>query len=479
MILGFFTLLIAMAISAVAAYYSILGLIAIFAAAALPVIVMGGVLEAGKLMAAVWLHKNWHRASALYKMYLVPAVAFLMLLTSMGVFGFLSKAHLDQGLPTADIAAQVALIDERIKAQQENIDVTKKVITQLDTAVDQVLERSTSERGARRAAELRKEQAKERSQLQDDIDAAQKEIAKLREEKAQVTVELRQLEAEVGPLKYVAELIYGENPNENLLDKAVRWVIILIVVVFDPLAVVLLLAATRQFEWAKSDREKKRLADKSEKIDTRIANQAAKISELETKLREQTRLEALVNEKQEQIERLTEQYEKKFNEAEDLRAELGNSQKDPNLIAELDEKVRRLQSQEIELIEARKMLVSMQNDQEKLQKLYEKALERNHSSLTTVTENTEESAREIRVEFGSVFSRHPSKGDLFIRTDFNPSKLFKWNGDQWLNIGKNTTDAYLIDSYVDYLEQQYKSGNYQWSQLSAGEKEALEQRGIS
>ena len=226
MFLTFLTLLIAIFISAVSAYYSILGLVSIFAAASLPVIIMGGSLEAGKLMAALWLHKNWKRASIQFKLYLVPAILFLMLLTSMGVFGFLSKAHVDQGVPTGNVAAQIELVDTKIETQRENINASRKVLSQMDGAVDQVLARSTGEQGARNANTLRQQQAKDRAKLSDDISKAQTAIATLNEEKSKIRQQLRLAEAEVGPIKYIAQLIYGDNPDANLLERAVSWVII-------------------------------------------------------------------------------------------------------------------------------------------------------------------------------------------------------------------------------------------------------------
>ena len=288
MILGFLTLLIALAISAVSAYFSILGLVAIFAAAVGPVIIMGSAIELGKLATAVWLHKNWHRAGLSYKLYLVPALVFLMLLTSMGTYGYLSKAHVDQGVPTGNVQAQLGLIDTKIDSQRENINAARKNIKQLDDSVDQVLARSTSEQGAARSAQLRRSQAKDRSALQTEIEAAQKSIAQLQEERAKISVEMRKVEAEVGPIKYVAALIYGDNPNADLLERAVRWVIMLIVVVFDPLAIVLILAGSRQIEWGRQEwsarRERKLKApldwsDDAPQVDEQPTSQVSELTE--------------------------------------------------------------------------------------------------------------------------------------------------------------------------------------------------------
>jgi len=246
--IAYLTLLMGLAISGVAVYYSVIGLTAIFAAAALPVIIMGTTLEISKLVATLWLKQNWSKAPFLIKTYLVLAIAILMFITSMGIFGFLSAAHLDQTTPTGDVAARIELIDIKIQAQKDNIDASQKVLVQMDRAVDEVLARSKTEQGARNAANLRKQQAKERSQLTDDISKAQKEIAGLNEERSLVAKELRAVEAKVGPIKYIAAMIYGQDPDANLLEKAVTWVIVILVVVFDPLAVVLLLASQVSFQ---------------------------------------------------------------------------------------------------------------------------------------------------------------------------------------------------------------------------------------
>ena len=241
------TLLSGLSISAVAVWYSVAGLISIFAAAVIPIAIMGVVLEIGKLVATVWLKQNWSIAPKIIRTYLFTAVIVLMLITSMGIFGYLSKAHLDQAVPTGDVAAKVALLDEKIKTERENIEASRRALAQMDASVDQTLARSNDERGADKAAQLRRQQARERQVLQNEIAKSQKAIAGLNEERAPIAAELRKVEAEVGPIKYIAALIYGDNPDNNLLERAVRWMIILIVVIFDPLAVVLLLASQYSF----------------------------------------------------------------------------------------------------------------------------------------------------------------------------------------------------------------------------------------
>ena len=254
-IIAWLALLSGLTISAVAIWYSVAGLVSIFAAAVVPIIVMGVVLEISKLIATVWLKINWTRAPVFIRSYLIAAIAILMLITSMGIFGFLSKAHSDAGLVSGDVQAKIAVYDEKIKTERENIDANRKALKQMDEAVDQVMGRSSDEKGADKAVAIRRAQQKERGRLLADITTAQQKITALNEERAPIAAEVRKVEAEVGPIKYIANFIYGDNPEANVLEKAVTWVIIIIVVVFDPLAVILLLASQYSFQWFRTARE--------------------------------------------------------------------------------------------------------------------------------------------------------------------------------------------------------------------------------
>ena len=417
MFLGILTLLVALSISVIAAYYSIVGLTAIFAAAFLPIVLMGSVLEVGKLLATVWLHQNWKRAPGAIKYYLTTAVVVLMFITSMGVFGFLSKSHIEQSAIGGEQLAQMEVIDEKlitidskisrwtedierlnkggqnirvdnlikleqdridqarksiepqIKAQndkipmyqaqadkeikqqkerladaksrsEQTIDIATKRLKVLDDEVNAYLKQGTVKGGVftadtdnvAKGKELRKEQKPERDKLNNQIEQAKKneigvasrvqreitkinrkladqiadvenriseirksiqptidlanknierhtkdagtgskevevkieqlekkiadiqpEKDKLRDAKFQFEKKYRQFEAEVGPVKYIAELIYGE-ADRTLLEDAVRWVIIIIVAVFDPLAVCLVLAGTMTISWWREER---------------------------------------------------------------------------------------------------------------------------------------------------------------------------------------------------------------------------------
>lgn len=240
-------------LSAVAIYYSVIGLTAVFAAAFWPIVVMGATLEIAKLVAASWLKMYWERIPKMMKFYMTTAVVVLMLITSMGIFGFLSKAHLDQNIVSGDVQNKIAIIDEKIQTERDNIDAARKALAQMDAQVNERLSRSTDDKGAERAVQIRRQQQTERTRLQNDISRAQSNIARLNEEAAPVRAEVRKVEAEVGPIKYIAKLIYGDNPDTNILEKAVTWVIMIIVFVFDPLAVLMLLSAQMTWQWRKEN----------------------------------------------------------------------------------------------------------------------------------------------------------------------------------------------------------------------------------
>ena len=211
----FLTLLCALALSGIAAYYSVIGLAAIFTGAFWPIVFMGSVLEASKLVTTSWLYRNWKNCPLLLKSYLTFAVVILMVITSMGIFGFLSKAHIDS---TMDAGANT--IEVKTLVQQEKI-----VKERLDYLLARAKDPSTAS-----------------NRLDNQIQSTQKELAEINKKKLPLLKESNKLTAEVGPIKYVGDMIYGTD-DDNSLDKAVRLVIMLIMVVFDPLAVLLLIAA--------------------------------------------------------------------------------------------------------------------------------------------------------------------------------------------------------------------------------------------
>lgn len=239
----FLTFLTAIALSGVAGYYSVIGLAAIFPGSYLPVIIMGSVLEASKLVTVSWLYNNWKQCPILIKTYLCMAVTILMLITSMGIFGFLSKAHLEHSSDSSPLLNKISILDEKIKTEKENIDANRKILKQFDEIVDQTMGRTTDEKGTDKAQAIRRTQQKDRSRILQEIQQSQTTIAKYSEERAPLSNELKKTEADVGPIKYIAALLYNQAVDTDILDKAVRLVILLIIVVFDPLAVLLLIAA--------------------------------------------------------------------------------------------------------------------------------------------------------------------------------------------------------------------------------------------
>lgn len=244
MIVNYLALGIAILLSFVAAYYSIAGLAVIFSAAMIPVIVMASTLEAGKVVAASWLYRNWNTAPRFIKYYLTVAVVVLMFITSMGIFGFLSKAHLDQTITAGDTTIELKLLDQQIQQEQRRIENAQKSLSALDRLVDQS--------DTQAAINLRSRQERERKLLGAEISAASANIKDLNTKALPLRKENLKLTAEVGPIKYIADLIYGESA-ENVLEKAVRVVILTLVFVFDPLAIMLLLAASHSLNLTKKE----------------------------------------------------------------------------------------------------------------------------------------------------------------------------------------------------------------------------------
>lgn len=515
MIFGIFVLFVAVAISFVSAFYSIWGLTAIFAGAFWPIVIMGSALEVGKIAAALWLHKHWKQATWSYKLYLIPAVCVLMLITSMGIFGGLSKAHLDQSVPSGDIQAQVSIFDEKIKTQRDNIDSDRKALTQLDSAVDQIMARSNDENGATKSAALRRSQQKERASLQNEITAAQKAIVKLQEERAPIASQARKVDAEVGPIKYVAALMYGDNPDQNLLERAVRWVIILIVFVFDPLAIILILAGTKQIEWSQAAKKESTVVvapalqgepsvAPAPTVDIDAVNSAASLASIVPDDTDQLKADAqelaadkarleealkLLHDQSDDLTTLAEHVRLKEQE----RIELENDLKD--LRDEFDQ-VRSAQvasnnEYELELDNLAQQLKKSQEDLAAMADAYESEKVRANGLAVELAQNIgvtfphqtnadnkidfpKADHYQPRTDFGSAFPDSPRRGDMYLRVDFKPSRLFKWNSDKWIQIDKNMTDSYSFnDQYLQFLADKLSTQEYTMDDLSASEQQQV------
>ena len=521
MLYGYFTLFVALTISVVAEFYSIVGLTAIFAAAFWPVVIMGAVLGIGKVTAAVWLKLNWDRAKWTYKLYLVPAVIFLMFLTSMGIFGFLSKAHSDQSLVSGDVTSKIAVYDEKIKTEKENIEANRKALKQMDEGVDQVLGRSTDEKGADKAVALRRSQQKERTRLQNEIFQSQKSIQELNDARAPIAAEVRKVEAEVGPIKYIAAMIYGDNPDANLLESAVRWVIILIVAVFDPLALMLILAAQQSLRWAKEDKEIEannpeinwqertdELLDTFDKApDPWVADVGEKptpeeLSEIESvdphppgwmfdKKEENTpdevnkHTEAVVDNNTDGELSLLEQHpylNKHFAHFQNLTPMVYKPE--PQQSAEI-EPVPDWGTTPITDVVDRPgdyLVPPVEPAASKIPETVKRV--KAPSPVVPETMNVRKKLQADNVEsapikssFGTAFPDRAEKGDMFLRVDYLPNKLFKYNGSKWIEVDKTKTDSYTYDEqYIQYLIEKLQSGEYEIDQLSAAEQDLVAEK---
>ena len=467
MIFGYTILATALLLSLTAAYYSIMGLTAIFSAAAIPVMIMGGSLELGKIVATVWLHNNWQRASWLFKTYLVPAIVFLMLLTSMGIFGYLSKAHLDQNIPSGDAQSKVAIYDEKIKTAKDNIEANRKALKQMDESVDQLMARTTDDTGAQRAANMRRSQAKERGTLQADIQKNQTDVAKFNEERAPLAAEFRKIEAEVGPIKYVAALLYGESADVNVLEKAVRFVIIMIVIVFDPLALCLILAANKQFEWARQGKGGW-IHDKDGTIIG--VTPGTKLNDTEQVLSHTNNVKPVT-----QQEHVKEQVSENITIAQLPVVEVQPIELPLVTVVEIPP-IELPVVTVVEPISAEVPVTEIVSD-EPNPRTIEAAPGRNRGvmySQPVQADNLPALGKASNSDFGNQFPETTEKGDVYLRTDFLPNRLFKFNGNKWIEVSKDTTDVYAYDElYIKYLIEQIDQNRYDPDMLTAIEREQI------
>lgn len=732
MLLGLLILFVALALSGIAAYYSIIGLTAIFAAAVIPIIVMGGVLEVAKLACTVWLHQNWQRARFVMKLYLVPAVAVLMFITSMGIFGFLSKSHIEQSAMGTEQIEQVKVIEDKllraqakverwnaeidrlnrgetsgridglIKREQDRIDkankriqpqidaenakikdfreqaaveveqqnkrlrdaqkrtkddieIAEKRLAQLDKDVAAYTSQGTVKGGVftadvdnvKKGNQLRAQQKPERDELnkainkakqteigvasrvqreitninkrlaeqikgveknvekirasiKNTVDSANANIAKytleagssnknvdkriaelelnieniqpaidgLREEKFVFEKQYRQFEAEVGPVKYIAQLIYGDNPDQNLLEAAVRWVIILIVAVFDPLAIMMLLAATETFAWRRQEKEnvvetvttmpspvpvekaeqvqaeeepeptptdpdgpadeepsETRSEDKSDGGETGVDIEEPKqdnkkvervlhvehivLPEPEEKtyphayeneyvpnpeIEEEIEQHALEHVANEPVEEFVEQEEK----VEEVLVERGfEDEADPEIEEEIDRDIdSHITEEEIQAVEEDifEWKEEDENDPYKRAKRIWKRLNtedtlKNQEQLYNdgvidklpweqYIDAPDETLQQFATNtFGDTFPTHPIKGDTYVKTDVFPSTLHKFNGDQWIEVDKETSGSYVYnDMYIKHLIEKLGTGEYDPELLNDAERTAIEEQ---
>jgi len=675
MYFGYFTLFSALAISAIAAWYSIIGLTAIFAAALIPIIVMGVALETGKVVTAVWLHRNWQRAKIWMRTYLAFATIVLMFITSMGIFGFLSKAHIEQTAANTETVAQIERVtseiarnrsvienaDDRIKRletngvgadantqaqidkEQERIDSAykrvepaiaeqqriidneaglynselarideqmrtlqgyidnneiKKAQGMVGTATDgryglktaqafkdwqarkqeertQLLAKIENSKNSPKSRAARDEIKRIRKTVEDQVAQSNILISRLRSQlgKTQVTnidaevdeqrnrikianaeidtltakkFELesvnRKLEAEVGPVKYIAEFIYGTDADRNTLEEAVRWVIIVLVLVFDPLAICLILAGTQQIAWGREDAKRRQENEylaaipepepDYEQDDGPLTDEQLELIKASTV--EQPENEAEVSKDPEPPEEPKENFpvsEADLTQSNDLPEE----EKEVEEFIEqannlLEEEIQREETSNLdkidrfvypeEIVKNDVVLDSnagfptitthpsdvsegVADDSTHPDTEGEPKVEPVTASLTEAQQEFIQEVRAVSVNkpsgkvlqtmplfhaepdnktviasgFGSVFPEtNLKKGDMFLRTDYLPSKLFRFNGDNWIEISKELSTSYTYDKkYIEYLIEKIKTGEYELEDLSDHEQEQIQE----
>ena len=249
MIQALLPFIIAIALSAIAAFYSVIGLAQIFPGSFWPIILMGSVLEAAKLVTVSWLYNNWEETNRLMKYYFSTAIVLLMAITSMGIFGYLSRAHIESNIVVGANTVQLKTIETQEKIARDKLDY--------------LLARA-------------KDPSTASNKLDKQIQDTQTELTRLTKEKLPLMAEENKLTAEIGPIKYIAEIFYDRN-DAGFIDKAVRLVIFTIIIVFDPLAVLLLIASNQTYKRIKAAEIDpiepfKRKAKKKKKVDTGPTN---------------------------------------------------------------------------------------------------------------------------------------------------------------------------------------------------------------
>jgi hypothetical protein len=577
MILAYLLLLTGLTISSVAIYYSVVGLTAIFSAAAVPIMIMGVSLEVAKLVCATWIKQHWTRVPILMKTYMVIAVIVLMLITSMGIFGFLSKAHNDQNLVSGDVQSRIAIYDEKIKTARDNVEANRKQLRQMDDAVDQVMGRSSDEKGADKAVAIRRNQLKDRAAIARDIEANQKTISKLNDEAAPIRAEVRKVDAEVGPIKYIAAFIYGVAPDASMLERAVTWIIILIVVVFDPLAVIMLLASQMSFGWLKNPaliveqepiqenqikewfayaKKRARFWDKNkdpaEPVDSGeqedlpvFDTQPVEFYPLDVEGEPEEELSEDTPKELDLVEEypfrgqglqpsmpMTASYtqpavndDHAFKDkvladlVRDDNVDLGDfvpvapepvapapipfsgkiykfatnpETGEPDYSTPLEvkditeEEFHNFQIQTGQIpapeLVAEETPVEPVNpvSENELDVLREASPGRNRGVMNThllaEADNAEPLGKASNSGFGNEFPNSPERGDLFLRTDFLPNRLYKFNDKKWIEVDKKATDVYAYNEmYIKHLIDQIDSGNFDVESLSDVEREQISQ----
>ena len=523
MFLNFIALLTAISISSVAAYYSIYGLTAIFSGVFWPIVIMGGVLEVGKIVTTVWLHTYWRDLRYFLKIYMSVAVVVLMFITSMGIFGFLSRAHIEVTSQAGGGELLIKQVELSMSTEQKRIDDARAVMKQMDDAITGLLKGSVTnaDRDNNRTAalttqatKLRESQKKEREALNKSIDESNKRIAELSKEKLKLQQEDLKIQAEVGPVKYIAQLIYDDEvPGQSILEKAVRWVIIIIVAVFDPLAVCMVLGVTMVM----NKRREEKAATKAALHDTMVEVERIIEKEVERLVvdpalieradrAEQELAEALVmleeakNQEPVVVERIVEVPTDKIVEVERI-VEIEKPIeviKEVEVIKEIEKPVEVIREVKVEdtakLEELESEIKNLLKELEQKDLLLADravievdgtandpipaATEATNSILPELDEmlaiRADGISSVLPVKFGSEYPQSAQKGQMFLKLDVMPSQLYKFNGNKWIMVDKDQNASYTADAKViQALINRLQSGETEWDDLTASEQDAL------
>ena len=490
MFLNFIVLLTAISISGVAAYYSIVGLTAIFSGVFIPIIIMGGVLEFGKIVTTVWLHVNWEKVGWPIRWYLSIAVVVLMFVTSMGIFGFLSRAHIDATSSVGDNQLIIEQLDQQIAVERQRISDSQHVIAQMDAAINNILNQSTNaktienQRGnqvANQANTLRNNQKKERDALNKTIDDTNKRIGEINQQKLKLQQSQARVEAEVGPIKYIAQLIYGDSINKDLLEHAVRWVIIIIVAVFDPLAVCLILAVTMAISVNKKEQEheiRQEVGSKNNEEDSRRTQEETATRDISGDT--QGSVPAPIAEPVIQyIDR--EVIVEKIIEVPVVEYKTIEVEK----IVEVEKPVEIFTRVEVEV----EKIVEVIKEVHDHDRMFE--LAREIDNLLGEMKNKDHIIGQLKAEivilenpddfvvndavFGKTLPIGGTTGQLFVQNSSTGLQVHKWNGDNWIPVDKTQNDSYLLDDPItDGIITSLATGELSWDLLTTREQEAIE-----
>jgi multisubunit Na+/H+ antiporter MnhG subunit len=497
MFFGILTLLTALSMATVAAVFAIYGIIAIFAGMPQFALVMGAVIELGKIVGVSWLYRNWNEPTKI-KYFMAPLVLVAMLLTSMGIFGLLSKAHLEQTSPVANNEIQIERLDQQIAREQSRIIDAEQVISQLDQSVQALIEFDRI-RGPDGAIAVRESQADQREVLRLTIDTAQTEVDGLEDQKLELTQQLQAIELEVGPIKYIAELIY--NDGQDRTEEAVRWVIIAFIFVFDPMAILLLMAANYTLDQRKKlplvaempkqepiveNKEETDVKETTEELnnDTDTTNDSdisdPDISDPAAQSDSQPESEPIGGDPSEGSENLQETVA--GTDERDIVFVQPEGSIDNNTSVSVEPvSITAVEKDDIKKVENKEIATEgitlgcdvgggyIEYNNHLFQKDALKEIKPELFSLRTDGPTMPSSS------FGTQFPKIAKKKDIFVRVDVIPNRVYRFEGTKWIEINKELSSTYLYDQeYIKYLVDKIDKGEYDVDLLSDQEKIQIE-----